>query len=113
MKTSFTRILIQEGVTVEENALLHLLELEAALDEKRLEAQERLQCYQPCLSKAFNKKVWCDVLLMDVCYVLLDCPWIYNVKATNYGKDNIYVFKHQRKTIRMWPAKPTKRDSKL
>ena len=50
------RIVIQEGLTVEDNARLHLEELEA-LDEKRLDAQQRLQCYQARLSKAFNKKV--------------------------------------------------------
>ncbi|KAL0451208.1 UNVERIFIED_CONTAM: hypothetical protein Slati_1098900 [Sesamum latifolium] len=50
------RIAIQEGLTEEENARLRLKELEA-LDEKRLEAQQRLDCYQARLSKAFNKKV--------------------------------------------------------
>ena len=35
---------------------LCLEELEA-LDEKRLEAQQRLECYQARVSKAFNKKV--------------------------------------------------------
>ncbi|KAM2964829.1 hypothetical protein FF2_022574 [Malus domestica] len=47
---------IQEGLTDEENAKLHLQELEA-LNERRLEAQQHLECYQARLSKAFNKKV--------------------------------------------------------
>ena len=50
------RIVIQEGLTQEDNAHLHLEELEA-LDENRLEAQQRLECYQAHLSKDFNKKV--------------------------------------------------------
>ncbi|KAL0293160.1 UNVERIFIED_CONTAM: hypothetical protein Sradi_6953500 [Sesamum radiatum] len=50
------RVAIQEGLTEEENARIRLEELEA-LDEKRLEAQQRLECYQARLSKAFNKKV--------------------------------------------------------
>uniref|UniRef100_A0A2N9F6K1 Uncharacterized protein n=1 Tax=Fagus sylvatica TaxID=28930 RepID=A0A2N9F6K1_FAGSY len=50
------RIAIQEGLTNEENARLRLEELEA-LDEKRLEAQQHLECYQVQLSRAFNKKV--------------------------------------------------------
>ncbi|KAM2332265.1 hypothetical protein ACFX1X_022845 [Malus domestica] len=50
------RMAIQEGLTDEENAKLHLQELEA-LDERRLEAQQHLECYQAWLSKAFNKKV--------------------------------------------------------
>ncbi|KAL0298854.1 UNVERIFIED_CONTAM: hypothetical protein Sradi_6545200 [Sesamum radiatum] len=50
------RIAIQKGLTEEENARIRLEELEA-LDEKRLEAQQRLECYQARLSRAFNKKV--------------------------------------------------------
>ncbi|XP_074298651.1 uncharacterized protein LOC141629572 [Silene latifolia] len=49
-------IAIQEGLTDDENDKLRLAELEA-LDEKRLEAQQKLQCYQTRLSRAFNKKV--------------------------------------------------------
>ncbi|XP_012852524.1 PREDICTED: uncharacterized protein LOC105972129 [Erythranthe guttata] len=50
------RIAIQEGLTAEDNARLRLEELEA-LDEKRLEAQQQLECYQARMSKEFNKKV--------------------------------------------------------
>ncbi|KAK4383798.1 hypothetical protein Sango_2742700 [Sesamum angolense] len=50
------RLAIQEGLTEEENAQIRLEELEA-LDEKRLEAQQTLECYQARLSRAFNKKV--------------------------------------------------------
>ncbi|XP_059277852.1 uncharacterized protein LOC132032053 [Lycium ferocissimum] len=50
------RLAIQEGLTEKENARLRLEELEA-LDEKRLEAQQSLECYQARLSRAFNKKV--------------------------------------------------------
>ncbi|KAK4404378.1 hypothetical protein Sango_0806400 [Sesamum angolense] len=49
-------ISIQERLIEEENARLRFEELEA-LDEKRLEAQQRLKCYQAHLSRAFNKKV--------------------------------------------------------
>ncbi|CAM8989514.1 unnamed protein product [Rhodiola kirilowii] len=50
------RIAIQEGLSSDENDKLHLAELEA-LDEKRLQTQQSLQCYQARLSRAFNKKV--------------------------------------------------------
>ncbi|XP_070031574.1 uncharacterized protein [Nicotiana tomentosiformis] len=49
------RLAIQEGITDEENTRLRLAELEA-LDEKRLEAQQSLECYQARLSRAFNKR---------------------------------------------------------
>ncbi|TYK19638.1 uncharacterized protein E5676_scaffold242G00250 [Cucumis melo var. makuwa] len=50
------RMAIQEGLTTEDNARLCLQELEA-LDEKRLEAQQALECYQARMSKAFDKQV--------------------------------------------------------
>ena len=53
---SSLRLDIQEELAKEQNTCLHLQELEA-LDEKRLEAQQSLECYQARLSRAFNKKV--------------------------------------------------------
>ncbi|XP_028053940.1 uncharacterized protein LOC114258235 [Camellia sinensis] len=50
------RITIQEALTDDNNAKLCLTELEA-FDEKRLEAQQKLECYQARLSRPFNKKV--------------------------------------------------------
>ncbi|KAA0046253.1 uncharacterized protein E6C27_scaffold284G00560 [Cucumis melo var. makuwa] len=50
------RMAIQEGLTTEDNARLRLQELEA-LDEKRLEAQQALECHQARMSKAFDKQV--------------------------------------------------------
>ena len=50
------RIALQEGLTNEENIKLRLQELEA-LDEKRLDAQQHLECYQARMSHAFNKGV--------------------------------------------------------
>ncbi|KAA0057706.1 uncharacterized protein E5676_scaffold970G00470 [Cucumis melo var. makuwa] len=50
------RITVQEGLTTEDNVKLRLQDLEA-LDEKRLEAQQALECYQARMSKAFNKHV--------------------------------------------------------
>ncbi|XP_070042778.1 uncharacterized protein LOC142178133 [Nicotiana tabacum] len=47
---------IQEGLIDEENARLRLEELEV-LYEKRLEAQQSLECYQAFLSRSFNKRV--------------------------------------------------------
>ena len=50
------RLVIQEGLTDEENAKLHLVELES-LNEERLKAQKNLECYQAHLSHSFNKRV--------------------------------------------------------
>jgi len=40
----------------DENHKFRLTELEA-LDEKRLQAQQKLECYQARLARGFNKKV--------------------------------------------------------
>ena len=50
------RIAIQEDLFNEDNVRLRLEELEA-LDQKRLKAQQRVECYQAHVSRAFNKKV--------------------------------------------------------
>ncbi|KAL0283053.1 UNVERIFIED_CONTAM: hypothetical protein Sangu_2914900 [Sesamum angustifolium] len=64
------RIAIQEGLTEEENAQIRLEELET-LDEKRLEAQQKLECYQAQLSRAFNKKVrMCSFQVGDLVLVV-------------------------------------------
>ncbi|KAA0037263.1 uncharacterized protein E6C27_scaffold379G001920 [Cucumis melo var. makuwa] len=47
---------VQEGLTTEDNFNLRLQELEA-LDEKRLEAQQALECYQARMFKLFDKHV--------------------------------------------------------
>ena len=50
------RVAILEGLSKDGNHKLRLAEL-VSLDAKRLQAQQRLECYQPRLSRAFNKKV--------------------------------------------------------
>ncbi|KAA0031706.1 gypsy-like retrotransposase [Cucumis melo var. makuwa] len=52
---SSLRMAVQEGLTTEDNVKLRLHELES-LDEKRLEAQQALECYQAKMSKAFIVK---------------------------------------------------------
>ena len=61
-------MVVQEGSTTEDNVKLHLQELEA-LDEKRLEAQQALECYQVIMSKAFDKHV--KPRSFQVCYLVL------------------------------------------
>ncbi|XP_022888993.1 uncharacterized protein LOC111404414 [Olea europaea var. sylvestris] len=43
---------------------------------------------------------------MDVAHILLGCPWLYDYDFRHFGRDNIYEFVHQRKTIRLFPTKP-------
>lgn len=56
---------------------------------------------------AYYEKIWCNVLNMDVAHVLLGRPWLYDKNATNFGKDNTYVFTHNGKRIKLAPARPS------
>ncbi|KAM2618531.1 hypothetical protein TB1_034796 [Malus domestica] len=76
------RMAIQEGLTDEENANLRLQKLEA-LDEKRLEAQQHLECYQARLSKAFNKKVFPRSFQMEDLVLSLRRPIITTHKTNS------------------------------
>ena len=49
------RVALTTKMTDEDNHQLRLQELKA-LDEKRLQAQQRIELYQARISKAFNKK---------------------------------------------------------
>lgn len=50
------RIALANQMTIAENDRLRLQELEV-LDVKRLKAQQRIELYQACISRAFNKRV--------------------------------------------------------
>ena len=56
IQISSLRISLATKITDAENDWLHLQELEV-LDEKRLQAQQRIKLYQARISRAFNKKV--------------------------------------------------------
>ncbi|GAA0154045.1 hypothetical protein LIER_12138 [Lithospermum erythrorhizon] len=50
------RVVVNEGITTEEVVHLRLQELDS-LDKQRLNAQQRLECYQSRTTKSYNKKV--------------------------------------------------------
>ena len=41
----------------------------------------------------FKDEVLCDVLLMDVCHMLLDRPWTFDKNVIHHGNTNTYSFK--------------------
>ena len=54
----------------------------------------------------YKDEIYCEVLPMDVAHVLLGRPWLYDLNVTNFGKDNIYLFKYKGKNIILRLAKP-------
>ena len=40
----------------------------------------------------YKDKVTCDIMMMDVCHILLGRPWQYDRKVVHDGKKNCYKF---------------------
>uniref|UniRef100_A0A803KU95 Uncharacterized protein n=1 Tax=Chenopodium quinoa TaxID=63459 RepID=A0A803KU95_CHEQI len=74
-------------LTEEENAKLRLAELEA-LDEKRLEAQQSLECYHARLTCAFNKKMQVRSLQVGDTVLAVRRPIITSRKTGKYSARN-------------------------
>ncbi|KAK8938735.1 hypothetical protein KSP39_PZI011547 [Platanthera zijinensis] len=64
------------------------------------------RCLVPLTLKNYVDKVWCDVIPMDVCHVLLGRPWLYDYDVTHFGRANTYEFKFNGKTIVLKPSPP-------
>jgi hypothetical protein len=44
------------------------------------------------IGKTYKDEVWCDVILIDACHLLLGRPWQYNIKVVHDGENNTYTF---------------------
>jgi hypothetical protein len=44
------------------------------------------------IGKTYKDQVWCDVILMDACQLILGRPWKYNRKFMHDGGKNTYTF---------------------
>nr|GEV94334.1 hypothetical protein [Tanacetum cinerariifolium] len=44
------------------------------------------------MGKTYKDNVWCDVVSMDACHLLLGRPWEYDRAITHNGRDNTYSF---------------------
>ena len=44
------------------------------------------------MDKCYIYEVFCDVVEIDACHLILGRPWQYDVDATHRCKDNVYVF---------------------
>ena len=51
------------------------------------------------MDKCYIYEVFCDVVEIDACHLILGRPWQYDVDATHKCKDNVYVFFRNDKKI--------------
>ncbi|GJW84105.1 hypothetical protein Tco_0157250 [Tanacetum coccineum] len=54
----------------------------------------------------YKDSVWCDVVLIDACHLLLDRPWEYDRNTTHNGRDNTYSFLFDSVKKTLMPNKP-------
>ena len=57
------------------------------------------------MGKCYVDEVFCDVVEMDACHLILGKPWQYDVDAAHKCKDNVYVFFKNGKKIVLGPIK--------
>nr|GEU48977.1 hypothetical protein [Tanacetum cinerariifolium] len=58
----------------------------------------------------YKDNVWCDVVAMDACHLLLGRPWEYDRDMTHNGKTNTYSFLFRGVKITLMPNKPKEVD---
>jgi len=60
------------------------------------------------IRKNYQYELWCDVIPMDACHMLLGRPWLYDYKVMHNGYLNTYSFTKDGKKITLAPLPPSK-----
>ncbi|GKC62572.1 putative nucleotidyltransferase, ribonuclease H, partial [Tanacetum coccineum] len=58
------------------------------------------------IGNTYTNNVWCDVVPMDACHLLLGRPWKYDRDITHNGRTNTYSFLFGGVKITLMPNKP-------
>ncbi|XP_061364670.1 uncharacterized protein LOC133308096 [Gastrolobium bilobum] len=61
-----------------------------------------LVCFS--IGKRYSDEVWCDVIPMDACHILLGRPWQFDRKTKHDGFKNTYTFKKDGHLITLAPS---------
>ena len=65
------------------------------------------------IGKTYKDEVWCDVILMDACHLLLGRPWQYDKKIKHDGGNNTYTFWKDGSKIILLPLKDEGKDKNM
>jgi len=68
------------------------------------EISVRYCCLVPIQLKGYKDEVWCNVVPMDACHVLLGRPWQYDRQAIHDGRQNTYTFVKSGRRHIFWPS---------
>ncbi|GKV03596.1 hypothetical protein SLEP1_g15871 [Rubroshorea leprosula] len=58
------------------------------------------------IGNRYQDEVWCDVIPMDACHLLLGRPWQFDRKAIHDGHTNTYSFVRDGVKVKLTPLKP-------
>ncbi|GKV20647.1 hypothetical protein SLEP1_g30745 [Rubroshorea leprosula] len=75
-------------------------------DETKPQLEEELIATDNGESLVYQDEVWCDVIPMDTCHLLLGRPWQFERKAIHDGHANTYSFVKDGVQIKLIPLKP-------
>jgi len=57
------------------------------------------------IGKSYKDDIWCDVIPMDACHILLGRPWLFDRSVLHDGRLNTYTLHKDRKKITLTPLK--------
>jgi len=71
-----------------------------------------LQVSSQCLvslgiGKTYQDEVWCDIIPMNACHILLGRPWLFDWEVIYDGYLNTYSFLKEGKRITLTPIQPS------
>ena len=74
-----------------------------------LNQSKGLQITQRCLlslsiGKTYKDDIWCDIVPMDACHVLLGRPWLFDREVMHNGRLNTYTFTKDHKKDHPYPS---------
>ena len=59
------------------------------------------------IGKNYHDELWCDIIPMDACHVLLGRPWLFDRRVLHDGFLNTYTFTKDGKKITLAPLSPS------
>jgi hypothetical protein len=66
------------------------------------------QCLVEFKIGGYRDEILCDVILMDVCHILLERPWKYDINVIHDGRNNTYTLERNGRTHMLLPIEDKK-----
>lgn len=76
----------------------------AWVDKTTMQISKR--CWVLIQFATYKDRVWCNVLIVDVSYILFERPWLDNSDVVHYRRSNMSIFRHDRNKIVLNLPKP-------